>query len=71
MFYITYLALIYLITGSLYLLTAFSQNGWPLVTTNLISFSVSLFVFEVQWIYNTMLVPVIQHGDSIFLYISK
>ena len=42
------LALTYLITGSLYLLTTFSNspspNSLPLVTTNMISFSVSLFL---------------------------
>ena len=42
------LALTYLITGSLYLLTTFSNSpsptSLPLVTTNMISFSVSLFL---------------------------
>ena len=48
MFYITSLVLIYLITGSLYLLTALIQfphpHLLPLVTTNLISFSGGLLV---------------------------
>ena len=34
-------------------------------------FSMSLFVFEVSLTYNTLLVPVTQHRDSVFLYISK
>ena len=39
--------LIYFITGSLYLLTIPPPHYPPLITTNLISFSMSLFVFEV------------------------
>ena len=31
----------------------------------------SLLVFEIQLTYNTISVPVTQHSDSIFLYISK
>ena len=41
----TTLALIYLITGSLYLLAIFIQLPLPLETTNLIAFSMSLFAF--------------------------
>ena len=48
MLYITYLVLIYLKAGSLYLLTTSIQFPvpWPLplVTTNVISFSISLFI---------------------------
>ena len=46
MLYITSLVLTYLITGRLYFLTAFIQFPLPtpLVTANLISFSVRLFV---------------------------
>ena len=51
MLYTTSLVFIYLITGSLYLLTAFIQFLFPhpprLVTTNLLSFSTSSFVFKV------------------------
>ena len=43
----------------------------PTPCTYLISFSMSLFVFEVQLVYNSMLVPVTQHNDLIFQYISK
>ena len=42
-----------------------------LAVTNLISFSVSLFVFEALLTYITMLVSVTQHSNLIFLYISK
>ena len=42
------------------------------ITTNLISFSMRLFVaFELHLICNTMSVRGIQHSDSIFLYTSK
>ena len=41
----------------------------PLVTTNLIFFSYEFYLFLMT--SNTMLVPVIQHVDLIFLYISK
>ena len=48
MFYIIFLVLIYFITETLYLLTAFNQFLFPysshLVTTNLISFSMNLFL---------------------------
>ena len=43
----------------------------PPVITNLISFSMNMFVFEVLSTYDTVLVPVTQHSDLIFLYISK
>ena len=50
MLYVTSLVLIYLITGSLYLLTTFILFSLPLLptsrTTNLSSFSVSLFVLK-------------------------
>ena len=36
-----------------------------LATTNLISFSMSLFVFEIHWTYNTTLVPIIQCSGSV------
>ena len=46
--YITSILLIYLINGSLYLLADFiltpSPQPQPLVTTNMISFSMSLFI---------------------------
>lgn len=42
----------------------------PLVTTNLISFSMSSFVFEVWMTYNIMLVFGTQYSDLILLYIS-
>ena len=43
----TYAAiLIYLVTGSLYLLTVFIQSPLPLVTINLISFPLSLFLMD-------------------------
>ena len=71
---ITSLVLIYFITGSLYLVTTFRcplSSPLPLVTTNLISYSMSLFGFEVLLTYSTMLVPITQHSDSIFLYIQN
>ena len=75
MLYITSLVLNYLIATNLYLLVTFIQfSPLPLpalVTTKSTSFSMSLFVFEVQLTYNTMLVPVTHHSDLIFLYISK
>ena len=50
MLYVTSLVLTYLITGSLYLLTTFILFSLPLLptsrTTNLFSFSVSLFVLK-------------------------
>ena len=39
----------------------------PPVITNLISFSMNMFVFEVLSTYDTVLVPVTQHSDLIFL----
>ena len=51
MLYMSPSGLIYLATGSLYFLTAFIQlpvpQALPLVATKLISFSMSLFIFEV------------------------
>ena len=53
MLHITFVAFIYLTCGSLYLLNAFNlipipPKPPPLVTTNLISFMTSLFVFELK-----------------------
>ena len=51
-----------------------SLRSPPLLTTNFISFSMILFdihFFKVQLTYDTVLVAVAQHSDSIFLYISK
>ena len=72
--YIASRVCVYLITGSLYLLSTFIQfhpfppAPLPLVTTNLISFSMNLFlcfVFEVQLTHN-MLVFVTQFSTSIY-----
>ena len=68
MLHVMSLVLFHLINGNLYLLTAFIQ--FPLTpfpasgNTNLISFSMSLFVCEVYLVYDTILIPVIEHGDS-------
>lgn len=76
MFFIISLVLIYLVTGSLYLLATFIQFFLPpptasLVTTNRISFSGSLFLKKIELTYNTILVPVKQYCDLLFLYISE
>ena len=69
MLYITSLILVFLVTRSFYLLTIFIQFFLlyllPVINSNLISFSICLFV-EVQFTYNTMLVP--GHSDWIYLY---
>ena len=62
----TTLALIYLITGSLYILTIFIQLPLPLETTNLIAFSMSL-LFKYNWT-TTLLVPVIQRRGIYILF---
>ena len=49
----------------------FSYHLPPLVTTNLISFSMNLFIFELQLAYNTLLVPGAQYSDWVFLYTTK
>ena len=72
MLYISSQVLIYLITGSLYLLT----TSFPFPTTPTSDYRksdlfLSVFVFETQSIYNTTLVPVMQHTDPVFLYILK
>lgn len=67
------LVLIYLVTESLYILTAFihfPQPSWANSDNHKSNLLLCVFVFEVQ-LYYTMLVPVMQHSDLVALYISK
>ena len=48
-----------------------SQPHPFLVTTNLISSSISFFVFQAELTHNVMLAPVTKLLDLVFLYISK
>ena len=68
MLYITSLVLLYLIPGSLCLLTALISSLLLLMNTDLFFYE---FVFEISMTYYTMLVPVKQYNDLIFLDISK
>ena len=68
MLYITSLVLLYLIPGSLCLLTALISSLLLLMNTDLFFYE---FVFEISMTYYTMLVPVKQYNDLIFLGISK
>ena len=71
MVYITSPVLIYLYNWKFVPLTTYIQfllpYPLPLVTTNLISFSMKFFFFN----YNNILVSLTQHSDLILLYISK
>ena len=75
MLYVTSLVLTFLITTRLYLLIAFIQ--FPLPQSPAwqphiwFFFFLNLFIFEVSLPYNTLLVSLVQHSDSVFLYISK
>ena len=63
--------LIYLVTESVYILTAFiqfPQPSWPNSDNHESNHLLCVFVFEVQ-LYYTILVPVIQHSDLVALYI--
>ena len=71
MLYITFLGLVCLIIESLYILTAFIQfplPTLPLIITHLISFGVCLFIFEVELICDTMLLPVAQQWFDISIH---
>ena len=75
MFHITSLVPISLITGSLYLSTAFNQLCLPPAPTSGNHKSDLLFyefiVFEIYLTYNAMLVPCAQYSYLIPLYFSK
>ena len=63
--------LIYLVTESVYILTAFiqfPQPSWPNSDNHKSNHLLCVFVFEVQ-LYYTMLFPVIQHSNLVALYI--
>ena len=78
MLYITFLVLIYLVTKSdfvpFYLLTTFTQSSSfhspTLVITNIISFSMSLFL-KYNWLQQTLCWFLLYNSDLQFLYISK
>ena len=70
MLYLIILVLIYLITESLYLLTAFIQfpQPSPLVTTYLISFPVSLFIYLLlKYFWSTILQEFLLY-NTVILY---
>ena len=77
MLYVTSPVLTFLITTRLYLLIAFIQFPLPQSpasgnhTSDFFFFSLNLFIFEMSPTYNTLSVSLVQHGDSVFLYISK
>lgn len=68
-FLLLYISSIYLVMGSLHLLTAPIKFPFPhqlllpLVIINLISLSMSLFAFELQLTRTKLLVHVMEHSD--------